>query len=230
MCAAGQRGQRSRSTSGPGRRSSRCRTFPASCRCRRRSAPDRAAPDGERPGPGTPGGAAYPEHLRAQVERYLESLRFAAEPASEGLEQAMRYSLLAGGKRIRPVLALATASAIGRDARVGASAGGLDRADPHLFADPRRPAGDGRRRPAPRPADLPRAHSARTSRSWPGTGSTPRRSCCCSRGRRRSRRGCSPPPASSRTRPGPRGWSRASTSTSPGRRRPARPGCAGCTS
>ncbi|HTX10365.1 MAG TPA: farnesyl diphosphate synthase [Solirubrobacteraceae bacterium] len=34
---------------------------------------------------------------------------------SSGLEQAMRYSLLAGGKRIRPVLALATASAIGRD-------------------------------------------------------------------------------------------------------------------
>jgi geranylgeranyl diphosphate synthase, type II len=58
---------------------------------------------------------AYPEHLRAQVESALESLRFATEPASAGLEQAMRYSLLAGGKRIRPVLALATASAIGRD-------------------------------------------------------------------------------------------------------------------
>jgi geranylgeranyl diphosphate synthase, type II len=27
----------------------------------------------------------------------------------------MRYSLLAGGKRIRPVLALATAEALGRD-------------------------------------------------------------------------------------------------------------------
>ena len=66
----------------------------------------------------TPGQApvpAYPEHLRAQVERYLESLRFVAEPAADGLEQAMRYSLLAGGKRIRPVLALATASAIGAD-------------------------------------------------------------------------------------------------------------------
>jgi geranylgeranyl diphosphate synthase, type II len=59
--------------------------------------------------------ASYPEHLRDQVERYLESLRFATEPESDGLEQAMRYSLLAGGKRIRPVLALATASAIGRD-------------------------------------------------------------------------------------------------------------------
>jgi geranylgeranyl diphosphate synthase, type II len=55
---------------------------------------------------------AYPEHLRGAVERYLEGLRFSHDPASAGLEEAMRYSLLAGGKRIRPVLALATAEAI----------------------------------------------------------------------------------------------------------------------
>ena len=36
----------------------------------------------------------------------------------------MRYSLLAGGKRIRPVLALATAEAIGLDARDRAAARG----------------------------------------------------------------------------------------------------------
>ena len=59
--------------------------------------------------------AGYPDELRLAVEGYLEGLRFAAEPATEGLEEAMRYSLLAGGKRIRPVLALATAKAIGRD-------------------------------------------------------------------------------------------------------------------
>jgi geranylgeranyl diphosphate synthase type II len=47
------------------------------------------------------------------VERYLQDLSFAAEPASAGLEEAMRYSLLAGGKRIRPVLSLGTAVAIG---------------------------------------------------------------------------------------------------------------------
>jgi geranylgeranyl diphosphate synthase type II len=57
----------------------------------------------------------YPEHLRSQVDRYLSALRFSDEPASAGLEEAMRYSLLAGGKRIRPVLSLATAAAIGRD-------------------------------------------------------------------------------------------------------------------
>src|SRR5438445_985923 len=57
--------------------------------------------------------ATYPESLRAEVERDLEGLRFSEEALTEGLEEAMRYSLLAGGKRIRPVLALATARAIG---------------------------------------------------------------------------------------------------------------------
>ena len=58
---------------------------------------------------------SYPEHLRAQVESYLEALRFSREGATDGLEEAMRYSLLGGGKRIRPVLSLATAKAIGMD-------------------------------------------------------------------------------------------------------------------
>jgi geranylgeranyl diphosphate synthase type II len=56
----------------------------------------------------------YPEHLRAQVDAYLTGLRFPSRaPRTDGLEEAMRYSLLAGGKRIRPVLALATADALG---------------------------------------------------------------------------------------------------------------------
>src|SRR5437016_2416058 len=40
-------------------------------------------------------------------------MRFSEEPLTAGLEEAMRYALLAGGKRIRPVLALATARAVG---------------------------------------------------------------------------------------------------------------------
>jgi geranylgeranyl diphosphate synthase, type II len=59
--------------------------------------------------------SAYPDDLQRLVERYLEELRFAATPATAGLEEAMRYSLLAGGKRIRPVLALATAKAVGAE-------------------------------------------------------------------------------------------------------------------
>jgi geranylgeranyl diphosphate synthase type II len=61
--------------------------------------------------------AAFPHDLRAMVEQYLAGVRFAADPAVAGLEEAMRYSLLAGGKRVRPVLALATARAVGRDPR-----------------------------------------------------------------------------------------------------------------
>jgi geranylgeranyl diphosphate synthase type II len=60
--------------------------------------------------------AAYPTELQDQVDAYLGSLRFAAAPGTARLEEAMRYSLLAGGKRIRPVLALATAEALGRPA------------------------------------------------------------------------------------------------------------------
>jgi geranylgeranyl diphosphate synthase type II len=60
----------------------------------------------------------YPDALRDEVEGYLARLRFpAVAPATAGLEEAMRYSLLAGGKRIRPVLALATAGAVGADPR-----------------------------------------------------------------------------------------------------------------
>jgi geranylgeranyl diphosphate synthase, type II len=56
----------------------------------------------------------YPVELQQQVDDYLENLSFAAEPGTERLGEAMRYSLLAGGKRIRPVLALATAEAVQR--------------------------------------------------------------------------------------------------------------------
>ena len=58
---------------------------------------------------------AYPVELQREVDGYLEGLRFSQEPTTTGLEEAMRYSLLAGGKRIRPVLALATAEALGRE-------------------------------------------------------------------------------------------------------------------
>ncbi|HEX8122567.1 MAG TPA: farnesyl diphosphate synthase [Solirubrobacteraceae bacterium] len=59
--------------------------------------------------------SVYPDHLRVRVEDYLRELRFSDDATTAGLEEAMRYSLLAGGKRIRPVLSLATARAIGRD-------------------------------------------------------------------------------------------------------------------
>jgi geranylgeranyl diphosphate synthase type II len=57
--------------------------------------------------------AGYPEDLRDLVEAALADLRFSPAAPTAGLEEAMRYSLLAGGKRVRPVLALATARALG---------------------------------------------------------------------------------------------------------------------
>ncbi|MGH3011353.1 MAG: polyprenyl synthetase family protein [Gaiellaceae bacterium] len=55
-----------------------------------------------------------PEALRELTERFLAELPFARELGK--LEEALRYSLLGGGKRIRPVLCLATGEALGRDA------------------------------------------------------------------------------------------------------------------
>ena len=57
----------------------------------------------------------YPDDLREQVEGYLAELTFSEADATGGLDEAMRYSLLASGKRIRPVLALATARSAGVD-------------------------------------------------------------------------------------------------------------------
>lgn len=59
--------------------------------------------------------AEYPEDLRDLVEEYIAELTFSIADATAGLDEAMRYSLLAGGKRVRPVLCLATARAVGME-------------------------------------------------------------------------------------------------------------------
>jgi geranylgeranyl diphosphate synthase type II len=59
--------------------------------------------------------AAYLERRRADVDRALHSLLpVPAGPASR-LAEAMRYAVLSGGKRLRPVLALAACEAFGGD-------------------------------------------------------------------------------------------------------------------
>jgi geranylgeranyl diphosphate synthase type II len=57
--------------------------------------------------------ADYPDELRELVDDYLASLSFGEDSETAGLEEAMGYSLLAGGKRVRPVLCLATARSAG---------------------------------------------------------------------------------------------------------------------
>ena len=59
--------------------------------------------------------STYPDDLRELIEKYLAGLRFSAIPETQGLDEAMRYSLLAAGKRIRPVLALATSRSLGAE-------------------------------------------------------------------------------------------------------------------
>ena len=58
---------------------------------------------------------SYPEDLRGLIDEALAELTFSAVTPTAGLDEAMRYSLLAGGKRVRPVLALATARALGAE-------------------------------------------------------------------------------------------------------------------
>ena len=57
----------------------------------------------------------YPADLLELIEDYLVALDLGADRRAARLVEAMRYSLLAGGKRIRPVLTLATARSRGAD-------------------------------------------------------------------------------------------------------------------
>ncbi|HEY5386445.1 MAG TPA: farnesyl diphosphate synthase [Thermoleophilia bacterium] len=59
--------------------------------------------------------APYPADLLKLVEDYLVAFDLGADRRAGRLVEAMRYSLLAGGKRIRPVLTLATARSLGAD-------------------------------------------------------------------------------------------------------------------
>ena len=179
-----------------------------------------ASADGDVPGPPPPGGRGVPRG----------ALRFGAEPATAGSPGG--DALLAARRRqADPARARARDRPRRSSSRLQrAAARGGARAHPHLLADPRRPAGDGRRRPAPRPADLPQG--VRRGRRDP-------------RRRRPLRRGVPPRPrppagragaacwprsASSPPRPGSTAWSAASTSTCTRAWTAARPRCGGCTS
>jgi geranylgeranyl diphosphate synthase, type II len=55
-----------------------------------------------------------PEELRPLVEDFLEGLEL--WPALHGQADSVRYSITVGGKRVRPVICLATAEAVGANA------------------------------------------------------------------------------------------------------------------
>ena len=115
------------------------------------------------------------------------------------LGKAMRYAVLGGGKRVRPLLAYAAgevADARSRRRRCGRRRG---RADPRVFADSRRPSVHGRRHAAPRQADVPcrvrRSDRAARRRRAAGAGvrRARRRAALRSRRLRAARRGVGHP-------------------------------------
>jgi len=55
----------------------------------------------------------YLEEKRDDVDRFLESVIPSAAVQPSTLHESIRYSLFAGGKRVRPVLAIAAAEAVG---------------------------------------------------------------------------------------------------------------------
>src|SRR5215203_3541319 len=74
----------------------------------------------------TRGQLRWEGHWRA-FEEYLQSLWFTEEPRLRGLEEAMKYSMLAGGKRVRPALCMETAWIFGAEpSRVLPSAAAIE--------------------------------------------------------------------------------------------------------
>ena len=114
--------------------------------------------------------APYVDRLGPEIEAALRKYSCLPAGCPDPLREAMRYSLLAPGKRLRPMLVLMAAEACG-GSLCGGHAGRLCRGDdPRLFAHSRRPSRHGRRRSPPRPADVPqglRRGDGHPGRRWP---------------------------------------------------------------
>ena len=61
--------------------------------------------------------ARYLDCKREDIDRFLDGVVPDAKTPPSSLHDAMRYSLFAGGKRIRPILTLATADALGNTSK-----------------------------------------------------------------------------------------------------------------
>ena len=119
-----------------------------------------------------------PDELRELVESYLAEL--ALTPELKGLEESMRHALAGGGKRVRPVLCLATAEAAGAEAEAALpAAAALELVHNFSLVHDDLPALDDDELRRGRPSTW--AHTARRSRSSPETRCSPRR--CDSRSR-----------------------------------------------
>src|SRR5213596_2103867 len=61
--------------------------------------------------------ASYLDRKREEVDRFLDTAVPSAQTTPATLHESMRYSLFAGGKRIRPILAMASAEAVGQPSK-----------------------------------------------------------------------------------------------------------------
>ena len=68
----------------------------------------------------------YLEQKRVDVDRFLDSVMPGVATPPTTLHESMRYSLFAGGKRVRPILAIAAAEAVGSRAGVMPVASSLE--------------------------------------------------------------------------------------------------------
>jgi len=59
----------------------------------------------------------YLQERQVQIESYMQTLVPERPGSLSGMMEAMRYSLFAGGKRLRPILLMAAADAVGVDGR-----------------------------------------------------------------------------------------------------------------
>lgn len=61
--------------------------------------------------------SAYLDRKREEVDRFLQTVIPDTRTPPAALHESMRYSLFAGGKRVRPILAIAAAEAVGNPSK-----------------------------------------------------------------------------------------------------------------
>ncbi len=95
----------------------------------------------------------------ALTDAALERLLPSPDTLPHSIHRAMRHSVFAGGKRLRPILCMEAARMVAGDGappRRHRRPRRRHRDAPHLLPHPRRPPRPRQRRPPPRPAHLPR--------------------------------------------------------------------------
>ena len=81
--------------------------------------------------------SSYLQEKKTEVDETLDRLLPREEEEPRVIHQSMRYSVFAGGKRLRPILAISAYELSGRGDKTDPPAGLRFGADSYLFADSR---------------------------------------------------------------------------------------------